>query len=111
MSNYIKIKGELQTKKTIDDMFIHYWENGENLLIGAFHRPNAKEQAILSRLVLCWNSHGALTKQRDALLAACEYNQRLLTENIGQATHAIALNEAAIAKAIKNSRPQYPVDR
>ena len=38
----------------------------------------------------------SLTKQRDALLAACEYNQRLLTENTGQTTHAIALNKAAI---------------
>lgn len=37
-------------------------------------------------------------KQRDALLTACEYNQRLLTENIGQATHAIALNKAALTK-------------
>ena len=35
------------------------------------------------------------------LLEACEYNNRLLTQNIGQATHAIALNEAAIAKAKK----------
>ncbi len=33
------------------------------------------------------------------LLAACKYNQRLLTENIGQTTHAIALNKAAITKA------------
>ena len=36
--------------------------------------------------------------ERDDLLAACEYNQKLLTENIGQTTHAIALNEAAIAQ-------------
>ncbi len=47
--------------------------------------------ANATHAVLCWNSY-------DALLAACEYNQRLLTENIGQATHAIALNKAAITK-------------
>ena len=53
---------------------------------------SAVNKDISNRIIACWNSH-------DALLAACKYNQRLLTENIGQATHAIALNEAAIAKA------------
>ena len=35
------------------------------------------------------------------LLKACEYSHRLLLRNIGQSTHAVALLEAAIAKARK----------
>ena len=38
-------------------------------------------------------------KQRDDLLAACEYSHTLLLRKIGQTTHAVALLEAAIAKA------------
>ena len=36
-----------------------------------------------------------------ALLEACKYTQELLAHGVGQATHALALIEAAIAEAEK----------
>ena len=39
-----------------------------------------------------------LKQQRDDLLEACKYSHTLILRKIGQATHAVALLEAAIAK-------------
>ena len=39
-----------------------------------------------------------LKQQRDDLLDACKYSHTLILRKIGQATHAVALLEAAIAK-------------
>lgn len=49
-------KGELRIKKSIEESFLHYWQNGERITLTAFHRPTLKESDIMFCIVKNWNA-------------------------------------------------------
>jgi len=82
------------TGKQIRKVYVESPGLGEVICRVFGHPSDVKIQEVRARLIA---SAPALKQQRDDLRDACKYSHTLILRKIGQATHAVALLEAAIA--------------